>query len=69
MEHPSAKEGFTDRLYRNLNEMVSLLNCALFFILIQDFEGQKLAEKITRNVMALAAVSRFNNYDTPIRVN
>ncbi|CDW74555.1 signal peptidase complex subunit 1 [Stylonychia lemnae] len=45
MEHPATKEGFTDRIYRNVNEM--------------DFEGQKLAEKIMRNVMILSAVIGF----------
>ena len=68
-EHPSAKEGFTDKLYRYVNEMV----CIHFevYISLQDFEGQKLADSLTRNTMLLCAVSILSlvMVDGWIRVN
>ncbi|TNV75155.1 hypothetical protein FGO68_gene8924 [Halteria grandinella] len=43
--HPSTKEGWTDNLYRYVNEM--------------DFEGQQLADKIVSRSMNLCAVIAF----------
>ena len=54
-EHPSLKEGFSDKLYRNVNEMV----IADRVYSKQDFKGQELAEKIISRGMIGCSVSKI----------
>ena len=56
-EHPSLKEGFSDKLYRYVNEMVKISQILFTF---QDFKGQELAEKIISRGMIGCSVSKVS---------
>ena len=63
-EHPSLKEGFSDKLYRYVNEMVILQ----YLYRLQDFKGQELAEKIISRGMLGCSVNKIHTCQTDLQI-